>query len=134
MNPVIKILIIDDDPQMRALTRASLLRYAPDSLWDMVEFPDGAQGLDHIVAAHPLPDIILLDIHMSVMDGIAFLRAYEQLALPERGPDIYILSTVAGEWSGPGTFPQIVRSFFEKPLTADHVHEMIQNYRLRLCS
>ena len=50
---------------------------------------NGAEGLNYLMgmesyadrAAYPLPDLVITDFHMPVMDGIAFLRALKETPL-----------------------------------------------------
>ncbi|MHB0865301.1 MAG: response regulator transcription factor [Minisyncoccota bacterium] len=63
-----KILVIDDDLTFVATIKASLdsARYAVTSAGN------GIEGLEKIAASRP--DLILLDINMPKMDGLAFLK------------------------------------------------------------
>jgi len=62
------VLLVDDHPEMRAYLRACL---APD--YQVLEAADGAEGLDQAGAL--VPDLIITDVMMPVMDGHAFCRA-----------------------------------------------------------
>jgi CheY-like chemotaxis protein len=77
----IKVLIVDDEPSMRKVTRALLLAVGVKNI---IEAPDGRSGLDAI-CAHA-PDIVLLDWEMPLMNGPEFMRsvrAPEQFPLPD---------------------------------------------------
>jgi CheY-like chemotaxis protein len=67
------VLVIDDDPEIRALTRQMLERTG----MTMGEAANGAEGLAWL-EANPLPSIILLDLMMPVMDGFEFLDRLQQ--------------------------------------------------------
>ena len=60
------LLVIDDDPAWRSLYR---LEFEPK--WDVVEARDGFEGL--ILFDALAPDLVILDLHMPRMDGLAFL-------------------------------------------------------------
>jgi two-component system, OmpR family, KDP operon response regulator KdpE len=62
-----KILLIEDEPQMRRFLRASL--GAPHTL---VEAPSASEGL--ALAAEHKPDIVLLDLGLPDMDGFEVTR------------------------------------------------------------
>ena len=62
------VLVIDDDPEMRAMTRQMLQRMGLES----EEAENGAAGLAWLEANKP-PALILLDLMMPVMDGFEFL-------------------------------------------------------------
>jgi signal transduction histidine kinase/CheY-like chemotaxis protein len=67
------VLVIDDDPEIRTLTRQMLERTG----LTVGEAVNGAEGLAWL-AANPLPAIILLDLMMPVMDGFEFLDRMQQ--------------------------------------------------------
>ncbi|WP_339704404.1 response regulator [uncultured Kriegella sp.] len=82
MKNILHICIVDDDDIYKyALTKsvATLLEGNQVSL-----FANGEDTLDHILTHQndlaALPDIILLDIDMPVMDGFQFLEEYEKIA------------------------------------------------------
>ncbi len=62
------VLIIEDDP---LVIKALKEKFATEDL-AVLEAGDGKQGLDLAFNNHP--DIILLDLVMSVMDGLTMLR------------------------------------------------------------
>ena len=66
---VIRVLIVDDDPEMRRMTRRMLERMG----LEVGEADDGEKALAWL-AANPAPSIILLDLMMPVMDGFEFLE------------------------------------------------------------
>jgi DNA-binding NarL/FixJ family response regulator len=83
---LIRILVVDDDPQVRAGLR-TVLGGASDLLV-VGEAGDGQEAVD--LVARDLPDVVLMDIRMPRMDG---LRA--TIRLRERGtsPRILVLTT-----------------------------------------
>lgn len=81
---MIRILLVDDDPMVRTGLRM-VLAIDPE-LEIVAEAADGAQGLAAI--AEHRPDVVLCDIRMPVLDGIALV---EQNA-PD-GPPVLVLTT-----------------------------------------
>jgi len=100
-----KILIIDDESDIRTLIKYNLLKEG----FDVMEAENGKEGIE--IAGNWLPDLIILDVMMPVMDGmeaceilradsklrhtiIAFLTArtedYSQIAGLDSGADDYI--------------------------------------------
>jgi diguanylate cyclase (GGDEF)-like protein len=69
-----RILVVDDDNGARRLTRATLVRAG----FEVVEAENGRQALDALGAG--MPDLVLLDVSMPVMDG--FAACAELRALP----------------------------------------------------
>jgi two-component system chemotaxis response regulator CheY len=62
-------LVVDDSSVIRKVAR----RILEDLQFEIVEAEDGRQALD--VCANRMPDAILLDWNMPVMDGLEFLAA-----------------------------------------------------------
>lgn len=84
--PRIKVLIVDDQPLVR---RGLSLILSPDPSFEVVgEAEDGAQA---ITLAHQLrPDVVVMDIRMPVLDGVA---ATGELAATAPGCRVLALST-----------------------------------------
>jgi DNA-binding NarL/FixJ family response regulator len=82
----IRVLLVDDD----ALVRAGL-RMILSSSEEMEVVGEAADGADAVAAvqAHR-PDVVLMDIRMPVMDGIAATSALRRLADP---PHVIVLTT-----------------------------------------
>ena len=83
---VIRVLIADDQALIRA-GLAALLRAAP-GLEVAGEAADGAEAV--ALAASTTPDIVLMDIRMPVLDGIAATRRVLAAADP---PKVVVLTT-----------------------------------------
>ena len=67
------VLIVDDDPSIREVATMSLELVGG---WRVVTAQDGAEGLECIARRHP--DLVLLDVMMPVLDGLAtFTRIRE---------------------------------------------------------
>ncbi|KAF0159075.1 MAG: two-component system cell cycle response regulator DivK [Syntrophaceae bacterium] len=63
-----KILVIEDNEQNRVLMRQIMTRHG----YDLLEAKDGLTGIE-MARAH-MPDLILLDIQMPVMNGFMVIR------------------------------------------------------------
>jgi len=68
------VLLIEDEPQMRRFLRALL----PGSGYRLVEAETGAEGVT--LAAQHNPDIILLDLGLPDLDGLAVTRRLREWA------------------------------------------------------
>ncbi|MBO3744826.1 response regulator transcription factor [Streptosporangiaceae bacterium NEAU-GS5] len=85
-HDTVGVLIVDDDPLVRAgLTM--MLGGAPD-IRVVAEAGDGAQALP-LVERHA-PDVVLMDIRMPVMDGLAATAA---LRARRGAPEVIVLTT-----------------------------------------
>jgi CheY-like chemotaxis protein len=81
-----RILIIDDEDDIREVAALSLETVAG---WEVMMAPSGAAGI--VKAKEQLPDAILLDVMMPMMDGPTTFR--ELRALPETANIPVILLT-----------------------------------------
>lgn len=66
-------LIVDDSRIIRKVAR----RILEDLSLEVAEAADGAEALDYCLAA--MPQVVLLDWQMPVMDGLTFLRRLREL-------------------------------------------------------
>lgn len=67
----VRLVIVDDAVQLRTLLKIAFKRDA--RLEVVADVGDGQQGID-AVGAH-LPDVVLMDVSMPVMDGVTATRA-----------------------------------------------------------
>lgn len=82
------VLVVDDEPFVR-VSIASLRPWGEEG-FEFLEAAHGAEALE-VLAGRPEIDIILLDLSMPVMDGLAFLRRLAE-APPRRPPAVVVLS------------------------------------------
>jgi len=71
-----RILLVDDEPSIRAALTRALKRDGHQVL----SAPDGRQALE--VATRESPELVVTDIRMPVMDGLELLRHLGQLEPP----------------------------------------------------
>ena len=83
---MIRVLLVDDDPLVRAGLR--LMLGGAEDLAVVAEAGDGTEVLQ-LVEAHR-PDVVLMDIRMPAMDG---LTATEALRARPSAPEVLVLTT-----------------------------------------
>jgi RNA polymerase sigma factor (sigma-70 family) len=86
MADVIRILIVDDDPLVR-VGLSMVLGAGPD-IEVVAEAADGVEAVE--TARRLRPDVVLMDIRMSGLDGLA---ATEELRSTSDGPAVIVLTT-----------------------------------------
>lgn len=64
------VLIVEDDDDLRVLLEHTFSRVG----YEVVAVADGAVALEYLEEADSPPDIIILDLLMPDVDGLAFLR------------------------------------------------------------
>lgn len=67
MSNLIKVLVVDDEPQIRRFLRASL-----SSRFDLLEAADGTAAVEMIKTRNP--DIVLLDLGLPDIDGLDVIK------------------------------------------------------------
>ena len=83
-----KVLIVDDEPDLRFLHRRILLRAGHD----VTEAGDGAAALESVRKSPP--DLVVTDLMMPVMGGIEFIRRLRADPVTEAIPVL----AVSGDW------------------------------------
>ena len=117
------LLIIDDEPGWR-----SLYRFELEKDYDIVEARDGAEAM--LVLRKVQPDLIILDLMMPGVNGLAFLHALEgrgisvpvilSTAVPLGEDPCYLLGHQAVAKS---TKLKSLRSAIERELERSREHE-----------
>jgi CheY-like chemotaxis protein len=120
-----KVMLVEDDPITLLICEKimSINNFASS----IVTCTNGQEAIDAIVKIHqehqPLPDIILLDLNMPVMNGWQFLEWYSKWAASQsHTPEVYILSSTIdpGDYQKASEY-SCVKKFLAKPLTAEHL-------------
>lgn len=86
---IAKILLVDDDPNVRKLAKMSLERVGH---WQVAVAESGAEAMAIVVAEKP--DVILLDMMMPGMDGTMILSELKQLNEIADVPVIFLTAKV----------------------------------------
>jgi DNA-binding NarL/FixJ family response regulator len=86
VSPAVRVLIVDDDPLVRAGLR--MILSTADDLLVVGEAADGSE-VPAAVAGHR-PDIVLMDIRMPRVDGLAATEALRRRA---DAPEVIVLTT-----------------------------------------
>jgi CheY-like chemotaxis protein len=131
MESTLHILLADDDIDehlffKEALNKINVVGH------NVVSVYDGVQLLDYLKrtglyknSKSPLPDIIVLDLNMPVMDGIQAVKEIKALDEFKNIP-IYVLSHVANVTSANTCRVLGCAGFFEKPSKNDKLARIIE--------
>lgn len=119
LNDHSQVLVVDDDPFIRGLLAAWL----QEAGYGVVVAADGQQALAQI--RREVPDILLLDLSMPILDGYGVVRWLRQQrecrALP-----ILILS--ADVWAPKKLTGLQVEGFLSNPFDLDEVLALVRAY------
>lgn len=75
-------MLVDDDSTFQFLGQKLLGRVGVRKE-EVHTASNGQQAID-LVSGQQLPDVILLDLNMPIMDGFGFLKAFKELEVPRR--------------------------------------------------
>lgn len=123
----LRVMVVDD----HAFERRMVLRFLKDiGVADAVAADDGAHALELLGACAERADIIICDLDMPRMDGVAFLRNVAERKLANAvvvasGLDAPLLHAVETMARAYGLH---VLGRVEKPLTADKLHLLLAKY------
>ncbi|MGN7785253.1 response regulator [Niabella sp. 22666] len=123
------VLVVDDDPVFKLIARKLFERSG-----DFFEVTFAENGLEAIEFLRttidgkttPLPDIILLDIEMPIMNGWGFMEEFVKLPAEDtRDISVYtVSSSIAQEDKNKtASYPQI-KAYITKPLTVDIIRSI----------
>ncbi len=85
------VVVCDDEPDVRLLCRMAFELEG----WDVVEAANGRDCIDVMRVLEPLPDCVVIDVMMPVMDGLSALVAMHADQLLQTVP-VLLLSAKAG--------------------------------------
>jgi CheY-like chemotaxis protein len=116
-----KILVIEDNEQNMYLVTYILERYN----FLVIQARNGAEGV--ALAGDHMPEMILLDIQLPVMDGYTVARELRKINTLEKTPIIAITS-----YAMPGDREQAIKAgcsgYIEKPINPDTFISQIREY------
>ena len=94
-QPAITVLIIDDDEDDRFFMQQAFLTDSPYTQVHLAA--SGQPALDLLDSTRSLPDVVLLDLNMPVMDGFEVLSHLKQSTRYQSLPVVILTTSDAGE-------------------------------------
>lgn len=114
-----RVLIVDDEPQLRRIMRATLTGAG----YEVEDAPNGEQALERLREFRP--DLVLLDINMPVMNGLDFIKKVKELGTYEHIP-IIISSTEGKEEDTKRGIALGARGYVTKPVQPSELHSLFE--------
>ena len=134
-NQLQLVLLVDDDETTNYINRRVLAKADIAGQVDVVT--NGEEALDYLKQAglpgsgraYRQPDLMFVDIKMSVMDGFEFLDEYQSLPLEMKAGKLIMLSSSASFYDlhRLKQYPDVVQHI-AKPLTTSHLAEILDAY------
>lgn len=128
------ILLIDDDETTNYLNHRLLSRM--DTAEEIRVVTNGEEALEYLRKAftgtegYPRPDLIFVDIKMSVMDGFEFLEEYEKFDESDKRRTIVMMLTSSASFydlEKLKQFPDVLKHY-SKPLAEADVREILTEH------
>jgi signal transduction histidine kinase len=122
--PAMRVLLVEDHPVNRTLALALL-----GELGQVVEIAENGQQAVDLVKSHAY-DVILMDVQMPVLDGIAAAREIRKLALPLQ-PRIIALTANAYARDRELCLAAGMDDFLSKPFRLEELRDKLQHVAAR---
>jgi CheY-like chemotaxis protein len=133
MPPLASVLLVDDDPTTNFLNKLLLTRMGVAEQVFVAENGEQAlRTLDQTCSASATaacPRLILLDMNMPVLNGLAFLEAYVQMPLAHQQAIVIVMLTTSlhpVDLARAEALP--IAGFLNKPLTKEKVTALLQQH------
>ncbi len=131
-NQPVHILLIDDD-EINNFISIKLIKKALSNA-EISSCLNGKLAIEQLTemqqnSPEKLPDFILLDINMPIMNGWEFLDEYKRLNIDTTGKSkIFIISSsvFSNDISRARSYP-LVKNFISKPLSVEKIREMLES-------
>ena len=120
-----RVLVVDDDLVIRSTVADLLL----DEGYSVDQTADGAEAL--AVAQVAMPDAIVLDLMMPVLDGWQFVERFRTLPGAEHVPIVVVSATHGLSETAERLHAMGVRAVMAKPFDVDALIAIVQRYAPR---
>jgi CheY-like chemotaxis protein len=133
MLPLSSVLLVDDDPTTNFLNKLLLTRMGVAEQVLVAENGEQALRTLHQTCTAPAtavcPKLILLDMNMPVLNGLAFLEAYVQMPLAQQQAIVIVMLTTSLHPVDLAHIQQLpIAGFLNKPLTQEKVTALLQQH------
>jgi len=122
--------IIDDDPIF--VFGAKRMMELADFCNGFMVFQDGRKALDGLSAivasGNNLPELILLDLNMPVMDGWQFLDEFTKIKTDKRITLYIVSSSIDNEDFKKAETYEVVSNYIVKPITMDALKGILEDF------
>ena len=122
-----RVFLIDDDEVFVFLTKKVIERSGVDV--ELTVFSNGQEAMEHIKGIagdeSKLPDVILLDLNMPVMDGWDFLSTYQEVEVAKFIAIYIVTSSISPYEVERAKHIKEVKEFIVKPIAKEKFIEII---------
>jgi CheY-like chemotaxis protein len=115
-----RILVVEDDPETLGVVADSLR----DAGHEVIEATDGREAFVHV--QRTAPEVIVLDLWMSVMDGETFANAADKIPGVQTVPIVLMSGASDLDAEAEALRPRGVRAAIRKPFNLDDLCATIE--------
>ena len=139
MSIIKSVLIVDDNEDDQYIVSRTLLRsqtveekesiFTADNGHEAIAFLSDFKAKQQVYGDKFPPTVILLDINMPIMDGFAFLEAYEEITpnLAARSPIVLMLTSSENEKDIEKSKQfSCVKGYITKPLNKKKISSLLE--------
>lgn len=139
INTIIKSILLVDDDELSHVYNKVILKDAMGFTGDIKVCYNGKEAFDFLQSlnkspddkGNSIPDMILLDINMPIMNGFEFLEAYNNLPSNLKAKIVICMLTTSINNSDKDKVDSLgmISQYFEKPLDENALFELIMNFQ-----
>jgi len=126
-----KVLLVDDDQVCNLISKKTLQRMGIVNEVHTALNGEEAINLlnDYFQGALSLPDVILLDLNMPIMDGFSFIEAFKKLNIPNKDSmRIVIVSSSQNPSDVRKAKEMGITAFLTKPVTETNLRTAFEDF------
>jgi CheY-like chemotaxis protein len=118
------ILLVDDDSIANFLIEKII--ESTGLARNIFKALNGREALEYFYRVNDLPEVVLLDLNMPVMNGFEFMKAFQMLDLKGKEDVLVIMVTSSGNPSDIEKARSLgIRHYLTKPISADMIRSII---------
>lgn len=126
MTKISRILLVDDDQTSNFITKKQLQIHNVSE--EIVTVLNGSEAKQYIQECEELPELVLVDINMPIMNGFEFLDWFESSEYKGRSKfSIYSTSIRTEDQEQADQYTDVV-NYIEKPLDEEKISALISSF------
>lgn len=126
MRSINSIFVVEDDPISSFVIKLAIDQHP--AFMECKEFKNGQVAVEYLSVNNEvtfLPELILLDINMPIMDGWDFLDMFSNMPVSKNIPVVMLTSSINPDDMKKAQSHELVRGFLSKPLNKEKLDEIL---------
>ncbi len=117
------IALVDDEEVFHWITKQFIEKL--DESIQIISFYNGREALDHLKSGQHIPDVLMVDLNMPVVNGWIFLNEFSELNLDQDITIYVVSSSIDPEDQKRAQSYAHVTSFVSKPLSMEFLEKAL---------